>query len=219
MEQSASLKWVTPDADNMIVDIARVTNLNPPPTTPENNRRLIKYMADNGHVSPFEMASMCLEIYTPRDIARQILRHRSFSFQEFSYRYSSLKEGMVSDEREIRLKHPTNRQMSVPIDNKLHASLLNEWQVTQASVKDLLNHYDKLIELGAAPETARAVLPEGYTMSRMYMSGTCRSWIFYLKERLNEHTVQKEHYELAKTIAEIFKEEFPIVYAAMFNEN
>lgn len=218
MEQVATLKWITPDAEKEMVNIARVTNLNPPENTPAGDARLLNYMTAHGHVSPFEMASMCIEIFAPRDISRQILRHRSFSFQEFSYRYSILQEGMVA-EREVRLKHPTNRQMSIDVNSE-NSAIKNYWETTaKSAVNNVLNVYKTLADTNeAAPETIRAILPEGFTMSHLYMTGTVRSWIFYLKERTNINTVQREHYLLVKQIEAIFKEQMPIVWEAFFGK-
>lgn len=218
MQQSARLKWVTPNAESEIVNIARVSNTNPPQNTPEGDARLISYMIKHGHVSPFEMASMCIEINAPRDITRQILRHRSFSFQEFSQRYSKVNEDMIVENREVRIKHPKNRQMSVAIEDN-NSPIQNMWNdVAVRLVDDVFETYADLASMGAAPETIRAILPEGFTMSHLYMAGTVRSWIHYLKERTKVDAVQREHYLLAKQIEEIFKEQFPIIWEAMFGE-
>lgn len=223
MQRQATLKWITPNAEKEIVNIARVTNLNPPENTPEGDAKLLAYMMKHGHVSPFQMASMCIEIYVERDISRQILRHSSFSFQEFSYRYSFLQEGMLNMDRDIRLKHKSNRQMSIVIDdesNPEHIELVHYWNYNaKQNVKNTIDAYNHLANTGlAAPETIRAILPEGMVMSHLYMAGNIRSWIFYLKERTNKDTVQYEHYLIAKQIEEIFKEQMPIIWNAFFGE-
>jgi thymidylate synthase (FAD) len=158
------------------------------------------------HWSPLEMATMCLEIETTRDIARQILRHRSFSFQEFSQRYADPTKDLEFVTREARLQDPTNRQNSI---SGVDVMVQYEWDVRQ---RELLDHvkrvYKWAIDNNLAKEQARAVLPEGLTMSRMYMSGTLRSWIHYIQLRSGNGT-QKEHMDIAKECAKVIAEVFP----------
>jgi thymidylate synthase (FAD) len=165
--------------------------------------KLIKYLADNKHWSPFEMVSACVEIETTRDIGRQILRHRSFSFQEFSQRYA---EAYMFDTGECRLQDTKNRQNSLLNEDR---ELADEWErqqqlVLQASV----DAYRWALENNIAKEVARKVLPEGLTVSRMYMTGTLRSWIHYLSVRLDPST-QKEHREVAEQIKVALEQHYP----------
>jgi len=173
----------------------------------ETSENLIKYLIKHQHWSPLEMASACLEIETTRDIARQILRHRSFSFQEFSQRYADPTKDLQFEFREARLQDPKNRQNSIATNDK---TLNDVWWIKQ---RDLSNHaletYKWAIENGIAKEVARAVLPEGLTMSRMYMNGTLRSWIHYIQLRSANGT-QKEHMEIAKACAEAITKIFPL---------
>ena len=160
--------------------------------------KLLKYLIKHKHWSPFEMASACLEIETTRDIARQILRHRSFSFQEFSQRYADPTKDLEFVKREARLQDEKNRQNSVEIDDP---KLQDEWDTLQDMlIEDARQAYQWAIAKGIAKEQARAVLPEGLTMSRMYMNGTIRSWIHYIELRSANGT-QKEHMEVAKACA------------------
>ena len=174
--------WSTPDGDNLIAYIARVSN----PDNQDNEAtapKLIKYLLQHGHFSPFEMVNACIEINTTRDIGRQILRHRSFSFQEFSQRYAdvTLLGGMVG--RECRLQDAKNRQNSLDCDD---AAVEKSWEAMQDYVwANAISSYTYALEQGIAKEQARALLPEGLTPSRMYMNGTLRSWIHYLKARLD----------------------------------
>jgi thymidylate synthase (FAD) len=199
----------TPDSDKSLQDLvaycARVSN----PTNQNNaetNEKLIKYLTKNNHWSPLEMVSVCLEIETTRDIARQILRHRSFSFQEFSQRYAIADLGF--DTREARLQDVKNRQNSIETnDEKLEI----DWQAAQIVVGDYaLNAYNWAIENGIAKEQARAVLPEGMTKSRMYMNGTLRSWVHYIQLRSGNGT-QKEHREIAMQCAKAIEPVFPMI--------
>ena len=173
----------------------------------ETAEKLIKYLVKHQHWSPLEMATMCLEIETTRDIARQILRHRSFSFQEFSQRYADPTKDLEFVTREARLQDPTNRQNSI---SGVDVMVQYEWDVRQ---RELLDHvkrvYKWAIDNNFAKEQARAVLPEGLTMSRMYMSGTLRSWIHYIQLRSGNGT-QKEHMESAKECAKVIAEVFPL---------
>ena len=173
----------------------------------ETAEKLIKYLVKHQHWSPLEMATMCLEIETTRDIARQILRHRSFSFQEFSQRYADPTKDLEFVTREARLQDPTNRQNSI---SGAELFVQYEWNRKQ---QELLDHvkqvYRWAIDNNIAKEQARAVLPEGLTMSRMYMSGTLRSWIHYIQLRSGNGT-QKEHMDIAKECAKVIAEVFPL---------
>ena len=177
-------------------------------TNTETNERLLKYLIRNQHWSPFEMVSVCLEIVTTRDICRQILRHRSFSFQEFSQRYAVASLGFET--RETRLQDTKNRQNSIELAIE-NSELANEWEEKQ---QELAEHskrtYEWAIDKGIAKEQARAVLPEGMTVSRMYMNGTLRSWIHYIQLRCANGT-QKEHREVALECAKVISSIFPMI--------
>lgn len=204
------LQWATPDIDQQILYMARVSN---PDNQRSENTRLIAYLMEHGHVSPFEMANVCIEIETTRDIGRQILRHRSFSFQEFSQRYQDAGKLGTIVNRECRLQDTKNRQNSLECtDDKLRM----EWESLQHRVeRTAFNAYRQALDLGIAKEQARALLPEGLTMSRMYMNGNMRSWIFYLKQRLDP-TTQKEHRELAEQVLQVLRGVAPITMDAFF---
>lgn len=186
-----------------IAYVARVSNPGNQSNT-ETAPKLLKYLQRQNHWSPFEMASMCLGIETTRDIARQILRHRSFSFQEFSQRYA-----VVTDEsiiREARLQDVKNRQNSLELDDPV---ITKWWTDAQETVAELSrNAYNKALERGIAKEVARAVLPEGLTPSTLYMSGTIRSWIHYIQMRDTAHT-QKEHRLIAAECKRILIDQIP----------
>lgn len=174
----------------------------------ETAEKLIKYLIKHQHWSPLEMATMCLEIETTRDIARQILRHRSFSFQEFSQRYADPTKDLEFVTREARLQDPKNRQNS--ISEGVDVMLQYEWDKRQQDlVAQVKIQYDWAIANGIAKEQARALLPEGLIMSRMYMSGSLRSWIHYIQLRSGNGT-QKEHMEIAKECAKVIAEVFPL---------
>jgi len=185
--------WVTPGAMETVAYCARVSN----PTNQHNMAtapQLIKYLIRNKHFSPFEMANACLEIVTTRDIARQILRHRSFTFQEFSQRYAAVTDEFVL--REARLQDTKNRQNSLPIDGM--TSIVTEWEERQKEVSDAAREmYEWALNNGIAKEQARAVLPEGMTLSRIYMNGTLRSWMHYIDTRTGNGT-QREHMKIAQ---------------------
>mgnify|MGYP000676830777 FL=1 len=190
----------------LIAFCARVSN----PSNQNNNLtsdRLIKYLIQHKHWSPFEMCSATLEIETTRDIARQLLRHRSFSFQEFSQRYADPTQDLGMETREARLQDLKNRQNSIELD--VSSNLNTEWQQKQ---QDLITYvqemYNWAISNGIAKEQARAILPEGLTKSRLYVNGTIRSWIHYIEVRTTEGT-QKEHIELAYEIAKVISSIFP----------
>ncbi len=196
------LKSRTPE--EAIVYMARVSN----PSNQNNfedSEKLIKYLIKNKHWSPFEMVHIVMEIQTTRDIARQILRHRSFSFQEFSQRYANPVESLSHQYREARLQDVKNRQNSIESNNE---ELQSEWEMKQTSVmKNAEEAYKWAIEEGIAKEQARAVLPEGMMESRLYMAGSLRSWIHYCELRMSNGT-QKEHMEVAKQCWPNLEEEF-----------
>ena len=190
---------------DLIAYCARVSNPSNQMNT-ETNEKLIRYLIKNHHWSPLEMVNICLEINTTRDIARQILRHRSFSFQEFSQRYAIADLG--SEIRESRLQDTKNRQNSITTDNP---ELKTEWEEKQKDVIKVTNDaYTWAIEQGIAKEQARAVLPEGITKSRMYMNGSLRSWIHYIQLRSANGT-QKEHREIANQCAYAIQPIFPMI--------
>lgn len=172
-----------------------------------NSQKLIRYLIKNNHWSPFEMVNICLEISTTRDIARQILRHRSFSFQEFSQRYANATI-LGFEYKEARLQDTKNRQNSIETDNE---ELENQWRMQQVVVSNhAMNAYQWAIDNGIAKEQARAVMPEGMTMSKLYMNGTVRSWIHYIQLRSGNGT-QKEHREVAIECANIIEPIFPMI--------
>ena len=192
---------------DLIAYAARVSN----PSNQNNEataEKLIRYLAKHKHWSPFEMVSVCLEIETTRDIARQILRHRSFSFQEFSQRYADPTQDLDFVLREARLQDPKNRQNSIETDKE---DLKRFWMMKQQQIiHEAKLAYKWAIENGIAKEQARAVLPEGNTVSRMYMNGTLRSWIHYIELRSANGT-QKEHMDIAKECAFVIANVFPMV--------
>ena len=198
------------DPEKSIQDIvsycARVSNPSNQNMT-ETNEKLMKYLMKHEHWSPFEMVNICLEIETTRDIARQLLRHRSFSFQEFSQRYAVAALGF--EQKEARMQDSKNRQNSIAVEaeNELHA----EWKAQQDLVSSIAETaYHWAIEKGIAKEQARAVLPEGMTVSRLYMNGTLRSWIHYLKVRTGVET-QKEHRDVAVACLNEILVIFPLI--------
>jgi len=173
----------------------------------ETSEKLVKYLMKHKHWSPLEMVSACLEIETTRDIARQILRHRSFSFQEFSQRYADPTKDLDFELRQARLQDTQNRQNSIEINDK---ELNENWNLQQQQVIDAAKKaYNWAIENGIAKEQARAVLPEGNTVSRMYVNGTLRSWIHYIELRSANGT-QKEHMEIAWAVADVISKIFPL---------
>ena len=209
---NVKLQWATPDIDKQIMYQARVSN---PDNQDSNNPRLLHYCMEEGHVSPFEMANVCLEINTTRDIGRQILRHRSFSFQEFSQRYQDTSKLGDWYWRECRLQDTKNRQNSLDCDD---AEINLIWEQLQARVSDEAKlAYREALARGIAKEQARALLPEGMTPSRMYMNGTMRSWVHYLKQRLDPST-QKEHRIVADQVLVILRTVAPITMSAFFPE-
>ncbi len=198
-------------AEDMIVYMARVSNPSNQDMT-RGDEKLIRYLIKNQHWSPFEMVNVVMEISTTRDIARQILRHRSFSFQEFSQRYADPTKDLGFDLREARLQDTKNRQNSIETED---SELKSEWIIKQMDViAEAKQAYEWAIEKGIAKEQARAVLPEGNTQSRMYMNGSLRSWIHYCQLRMANGT-QKEHMEVATECWEIIRDKFPNVVAAL----
>ena len=173
----------------------------------ETSEKLVKYLMKHKHWSPLEMVSACLEIETTRDIARQLLRHRSFSFQEFSQRYADPTKDLEFEVRDARLQDPKNRQNSIQTDDTQLQAL---WEDKQRDVINAaLDAYNFAISNGIAKEQARAVLPEGNTLSRLYVNGTLRSWIHYIELR-GANGTQLEHIELAHAVADVIAEIFPI---------
>ncbi len=199
------------DALDLVAYCARVSNPSNQFNT-ETSEKLIKYLIKHQHWSPLEMVSACIEITTTRDIARQILRHRSFSFQEFSQRYADPTKDLDFVVREARLQDTKNRQNSIELDINDDESrrLSYQWEVLQQDIIDRTRKaYEWAILKGIAKEQARAVLPEGLTVSRLYMSGTLRSWIHYIELR-SAHGTQKEHQEIAQLCGKIIHEVFPL---------
>ena len=205
------LIWSTPDAENLIAYMARVSN-------PENQdnpdyERLLRYLMKHQHWSPFEMVNVCMEIETTRDIARQILRHRSFSFQEFSQRYA--KVDLWSLPNPVRMQDEKNRQNSIEVDDP---KLQQWWEDEQVKVIRQANQtYNEALGRGVAKEVARKVLPEGLVLSKMYMNGTLRSWIHYVQLRCGPET-QKEHREVAEQCKTILQEIYPTVMKSLIKE-
>jgi len=199
------LIWATPDAENLIAYMARVSN----PGNQDNKDtapKLLKYLIDNKHWSPFEMVNVCMEIETTRDIARQMLRHRSFSFQEFSQRYAIASESEFS---QPRLQDWKNRQNSIEVeDRELHRYW---WSLQQTVLSTSLDAYHQALDNGIAKEVARKVLPEGIMLSRLYMNGTLRSWLHYLDVRCDKAT-QKEHRDVADKCKVVIESLFPSLF-------
>ena len=197
------------DGKNLLEQIAYAARVSNPAN--QNNdatsEKLVRYLINNQHWSPLEMASVCLEINTTRDIARQILRHRSFSFQEFSQRYADASQ-LGFEVREARLQDAKNRQNSIETDN---LALQTWWENYQLDViEKCKDAYQFALDKGIAKEQARAVLPEGITKSRMYMHGTLRSWLHYIQIRSDKAT-QKEHREIAIACADAIEPIFPMI--------
>lgn len=204
---TVNLVWITPDAEKHISYCARVSN----PTNQENPdyRGLLAYCKKHGHWSVFEMASACFEINAPRDISRQILRHRSFSFQEFSQRYADVSSLPFSGFREVRLQDNKNRQNSVETDDR---ALMDWWEFKQNSLLEQVElTYKQALEQGIAKECARVILPEGLTPSRIYMSGTIRSWLHFCQVRGGNGT-QKEHTHIANLIKAELSKHLPVIF-------
>jgi len=203
-----------PNLQDLVAYCARVSNPSNQANS-ETSEKLIKYLIKHKHWSPLEMVSVCIEVETTRDIARQLLRHRSFSFQEFSQRYADptaeLDDAFVL--REARMQDTKNRQNSVELDmsDEKQRLLAYEWERAQKRVLYAVKkEYEWAIKNGIAKEQARAVLPEGLTVSRLYVNGTLRSWIHYIDLRDGNGT-QKEHAEIARACAEVIAKVFPII--------
>jgi len=194
------------NAQDLVAFCARVSNPSNQLNT-ETSEKLIRYLVKHKHWSPLEMVSACLEIDTTRDIARQILRHRSFSFQEFSQRYADPTKDLDFVVRDARLQDTKNRQNSIESDDD---ELEAWWDAQQKFViENVKRIYAEAVEKGIAKEQARAILPEGNTVSRLYMNGTLRSWIHYIELRADNGT-QKEHQEIAVACANVIAKVFPL---------
>jgi thymidylate synthase (FAD) len=202
---TTSIKNSTDSLIDIIAYTARVSN----PANQHNtstNEKLVKYLAKNHHWSPFEMVNICIEIKTTRDIARQILRHRSFSFQEFSQRYAKVNDEFII--RDARLQDKKNRQNSIELEDE---SLNNEFKNKQSIIADQISElYNWALSKGIAKECARVVLPEGMTSSTLYMNGSLRSWIHYLNLRKSNGT-QLEHMHMANLISKEIYKIFPMI--------
>ena len=210
---TVQLMWATPEADKQIAFMARVSN----PDNQDNTefKRLLNYLMKHNHVSPFEMASMCVQIDTTRDISRQILRHRSFSFQEFSGRYEDMTKLGDMVERECRLQDIDNRQSSLECESP---QLKEAFTDSQNLVWNLaVGAYEVALSNGIAKEQARALLPEGLTPTRLYMQGTLRSWLHYIQVRAGVET-QKEHRVIAQGALEVLRQIAPITAEAFFGD-
>ena len=202
MSNKVKVIWSTPNGEDLVAHMARVSA----PANQEagtDSSRLIKYLVKHKHWSPFEMVNVCMEIETTRDIARQILRHRSFSFQEFSQRYAEVQGYSIS---EARMQDTKNRQNSLETEDRE----LQEWWTAKQreALKSARMVYDEALAIGIAKEVARKVLPEGITMSKMYMNGTLRSWMHYVDIRCDAAT-QKEHRDVALKCKEELIKLFP----------
>lgn len=209
---TVKLVWATPEADKQLAYIARVSA--PANQANESIEGLLRYMMREGHVSPFDMANVCLEINTPRDIGRQALRHSSIKPQEFSQRYSDVSALGDFVTREFRLQDTKNRQASIKVDPSDPRAI--EWQVRQLRLLDIVRQdYKWCLDNGGAKECARVVLPEGLTPSRLYFNGTIRSWIHYLQSRLHEST-QREHQQIAQQVLEVLRTVAPVTMDAFF---
>jgi thymidylate synthase (FAD) len=209
---SVQLIWATPDADRLLAYIARVSN--PKGQANEKIEKLLHYMEREGHVSPFTMANMCVEVNTTRAIGRQMLRHWSLAVQEFSQRYEDVTLLGEFTILECRMQDTKNRQNSLEDAPSEVAQWFEEEQ--KAHIAQSQARYTKALELGIAKEQARCFLPEGNTPSRLYFNGTIRSWIHYLRQRTHEST-QKEHRVVACDIEAIFKEVVPVTHKAFFD--
>ena len=207
---SQPAEYFAENTTELVAFCARVSNPGNQ-SNKDTSEKLIRYLIKQQHWSPLEMVNMCLEIETTRYIARQMLRHRSFSFQEFSQRYADPTKDLAFVLREARLQDPKNRQNSIELDGTLGQALISdEWMFKQ---KELVAHaievYNWAVAKGIAKEQARAVLPEGNTVSRLYMNGTLRSWIHYIQLRSANGT-QKEHMQIAQKCAEVIAKVFPM---------
>ena len=204
----------SPDGMNLLEQVAFAARVSNPANqnNTETADKLVRYLIKNQHWSPLEMVSVCLEIDTTRDIARQILRHRSFSFQEFSQRYADASQ-LGFEIRECRLQDTKNRQNSIALDVKddEQRRIAYQWEQFQKNMQTMCQDtYQWALEHGIAKEQARSVLPEGMTKSRMYMNGTLRSWVHYIQLRSANGT-QKEHQEIALACADAIEPIFPMI--------
>ena len=207
---NANLIWVTPDAEKLIGKIARVSNPNNEDNPKVNG--LLKYLVKHRHWSPFEMASMCVEIHTTRAISPQILRHRSFSFQEFSQRYSIPTDTFATVLPDLRRQDTKNRQNSIDDIEEVRKEYYEE--KIDEHFRQAVALYESMLHSGVAKECARSVLPLN-TVTRLYMSGTLRSWMHYIDLR-GANGTQKEHMQIARSIGEIFDTQFPTISRAMW---
>jgi len=211
MQMSSNVKLISASHDNMLEDIAMMARVSNPSNqyNTETSEKLVRYLIKHNHWSPFEMASITLKINTTRDIAHQIVRHRSFAFQEFSQRYADpAAMGYPFELREARLQDPANRQNSVETKDSL---LEQHWiQQQKRVIESAATAYKWALDNGIAKEQARAVLPEGLTKTRLYMSGTVRSWIHYIDVRTTPGT-QKEHMDVARECAYTINKFFPMI--------
>ena len=209
---NVKLVWATPDADKQIAYIARVSA--PANQANESIEGLLRYMMREGHVSPFDMSNVCLEINSTRDIARQALRHPSLKPQEFSQRYAEVTVLGDFVLREFRLQDPKNRQASIEVPDDDPRAI--EWKQRQNQLLDeVRDHYQWCLNNGGAKECARVVLPEGLTPTRLYFNGTLRSWIHYMQSRLHAGT-QPEHRDIAREVLDVLRGVAPITIAAFF---
>lgn len=210
-EQTPLVKyvWSTPNAEQLVADMARVSA---PENIGKDASKLLAYLIKHQHWSPYEMVNMCVEINTTRDIARQLLRHRSFSFQEFSQRYAEVDKLPPAPLREARLQDTKNRQNSISVEDEA----LHDWweQEQDLCVKNTQAIYQLALQKGIAKEVARAVLPEGLTTSKMYMNGTLRSWIHFYQLRSGNGT-QKETRLIAEDIGVFIEGWFPNIWKAL----
>ena len=206
------------DAQELIAYCARVSNPSNQLNT-DTSEKLIRYLVKHQHWSPLEMVSACIEITTTRDIARQILRHRSFSFQEFSQRYADPTKDLSFVVRAARKQDPKNRQNSIELEATLgDTNLQEQWAHKQRELINLAKStYEWAVNNGIAKEQARAVLPEGNTVSRLYMNGTLRSWVHFIELRSGNGT-QKEHQEIAVACAKVIAEVFPMAETLISKE-
>jgi thymidylate synthase (FAD) len=219
----ARLIWVTPNGEEIIAHVARVSN--PKNQDNEKYEGLLKYCIKHGHISVFETAYMCVEVITPLAIATQLLRHRSMTYQMLSLRYASNEElkGMLGDHgslyympEEARLQDTKNRQNSIFADDAVLTDMMQNTMLSAFTVADMA--YNELLNKGVAKEVARLVLPQS-TLTRLYVTGSVRSWMTYLNVRDEEGVVQWEHVELARAIKAIFAEQFPTVNKAFFHQD
>lgn len=213
MTHTAELNWITPNAQERIVYNARVSS--DPDVASRPDEDLIAYTVRNKHWSCFEQANMCLTIDTTRDIGRQILRHRSFHFQEFSQRYQDV--SILGDAvlREARMQHPKNRQMSLECED----AIIGQWWTFNSAISNdvAIGIYHDALSRGIAKEVARAILPEGMTRSKMHMNGTVRDWVHFIDVR-SDVTAQKEVRLVAESARAIFAENMPTIADAVWGE-